>query len=103
MRLLELVAVAIHDMAADLFASYHPSGMPEQEKDTRIGMISLTALSYRYSEQYPRGVFDVVGYWAEKYIFGGVVVFDRGPNEGAREVSSSDYPAYEMKTEESIG
>jgi hypothetical protein len=40
---------------------------------------------YRAHEQYPRGLADVVGYWAEGKIFGGVVVFDRG--ESGREVS----------------
>ncbi|CAK7221252.1 hypothetical protein SCUCBS95973_004430 [Sporothrix curviconia] len=29
-------------------------------------------------KRYPRGVADIVGYWAETRIFGGVVVFDRG-------------------------
>ena len=34
--------------------------------------------AYRAHEQYPRGVADMVGYWAEAKIFGGVVLFDRG-------------------------
>lgn len=34
--------------------------------------------SYIFHEQYPHGIADVVGYWAEARIFGGVVVFDRG-------------------------
>ena len=42
--------------------------------------------AYRYPEQYPRGLADVAGYWAESKIFGGVVVFDRGETE--EEVSS---------------
>lgn len=29
-------------------------------------------------EHYPCGVADVVGYWAEYQLFGGVVLFDRG-------------------------
>jgi hypothetical protein len=37
--------------------------------------------AYRYPEQYPRGLADVAGYWAESKIFGGVVVFDRGETE----------------------
>ncbi|KAM0541869.1 hypothetical protein ACHAPJ_013059 [Fusarium lateritium] len=37
--------------------------------------------SYIYHEQYPSGIADVVGYWAEGMIFGGVVVFDRGETE----------------------
>lgn len=36
---------------------------------------------YRHAEQYPRGLADVAGYWAEAKIFGGVVVFDRGESE----------------------
>lgn len=32
---------------------------------------------YRDLEQYPKGAADMVGYWAEAQIFGGVVLFDR--------------------------
>ncbi|POS75812.1 hypothetical protein DHEL01_v205796 [Diaporthe helianthi] len=32
-----------------------------------------------FPSSYPAGIADVVGYWAEARIFGGVVVFDRGP------------------------
>ncbi|KAJ4230938.1 hypothetical protein FSOLCH5_004545 [Fusarium solani] len=38
-------------------------------------------MAYVYPDQYPRGVADVAGYWAEGKIFGGVVVFDRGETE----------------------
>lgn len=37
--------------------------------------------SYCEFERYPKGVADMVGYWAESRIFGGVVVFDRGDDE----------------------
>jgi hypothetical protein len=37
--------------------------------------------AYQDSHQYPHGIADVVGYWAESKIFGGVVVFDRGESE----------------------
>lgn len=37
--------------------------------------------AYQWAENYPRGVSDVVGYWAEGKIFGGVLVFDRGVSE----------------------
>ncbi|KAG8156838.1 hypothetical protein KVR01_013251 [Diaporthe batatas] len=33
-----------------------------------------------FPPNYPAGIADVVGYWAEARIFGGVVVFDRGPS-----------------------
>ena len=41
--------------------------------------------------QYPNGLADVPGYWAEDVIFGGVVVFDRG--ESGEEVST-DTPVH---------
>lgn len=94
MHLLELVAVAVHDMAANLFAYFHPDGelRPEQVTMTGVhkeGIVSVSTMCYIRSDIYPRGVYDVVGYWAETHIFGGVVVFDRGADEGARNVSSA--------------
>ena len=41
--------------------------------------------SYQDFDRYPNGIADVVGYWAEAKIFGGVMVFDRG--ESGTEVS----------------
>lgn len=35
-------------------------------------------LSFNFSESYPNGLADVVGYWTEGRIFGGVIVFARG-------------------------
>ena len=83
MHLLELVAMAVHDMAGNLYAAFHPEGepctaeaasQPFQPKD----LISLATMCYAIPSRYPRGFPDVVGYWAETHIFGGVVVFDRG-------------------------
>lgn len=92
MHLLELVAVAIHDLAGNLFASFNPDGEPlleqvPQNSPRRTDLVSLSTMCYIRSDLYPRGVLDVVGYWAETHIFGGVVVFDRGSEEGARNVS----------------
>ncbi|KAF2762204.1 hypothetical protein EJ05DRAFT_497065 [Pseudovirgaria hyperparasitica] len=36
---------------------------------------------YQDHDQYPRGVADIVGYWAETRLFGGVILFDRGASE----------------------
>lgn len=94
MHLLELSAIAIHEIAGNLFATFHPDGEP-RSVDSRQQLfqpnntISLSTLSYAISGRYPRGHLDVVGYWAETNIFGGVVVFDRGPEEGARHVSTT--------------
>ena len=32
---------------------------------------------YVHFKNYPRGLLDVVGYWAETQVFGGVLLFDR--------------------------
>ena len=39
--------------------------------------------AYTAVDQYPKGVADMVGYWAESRLSGGVVLFDRGENETA--------------------
>ena len=97
MHLLELVAMAVHEMAGNLFAALHPDGEPRSPDHGRQllpppdYLVSLSTMSYAMPNHYPRGHLDVVGYWAETHIFGGVVVFDRGPNEGAREVSAASF------------
>ncbi|TAQ89229.1 hypothetical protein B7494_g2432 [Chlorociboria aeruginascens] len=92
MRLIELAAVATHQIAVQLyelctslykddciagwepprdhpiFWIYNPDGAPPTLFQHR---------QYRYYDQYPDGIADGVGYWAESRIFGGVVLFDR--------------------------
>lgn len=92
MHLLELVAIAVHDIAGNLYAAFHPDGEPAPANSSSFPLgpkdcISLSTKLYITSHPYPRGFLDVVGYWAEVQVFGGVVVFDRGPQEGARQVS----------------
>lgn len=36
---------------------------------------------HQHFDQFPRGKADIVGYWAEAKILGGVALFDRGPSE----------------------
>lgn len=38
----------------------------------------FTIAPYDNPEEFPKGLGDVIGYWAERQIFGGVVLFDRG-------------------------
>lgn len=44
-----------------------------------IGQLPTLFLHRNYQDfkQYPNEVADIVGYWAEAQIFGGVVLFDR--------------------------
>lgn len=91
MHLLELVTIVIHDFIGDTFTTCHPNGEPPQNEGyngspVREGAASLSTMFYTKSNQYPKGIADVVGYWAEAHIFGGAVVFYRGDLEGARNV-----------------
>ncbi|KAK4041494.1 hypothetical protein C8A01DRAFT_14737 [Parachaetomium inaequale] len=101
MRLVELVAAAIHQIAILLFQSddklhskediddvvswkkesewvvFSPRHRVLQEyPDPRPTLFYHAA--YVDYQQYPHGLADVAGYWAEDRIFGGVAVFDRG-------------------------
>jgi hypothetical protein len=87
---MEIVAVACHDIAVYLFT--HADGglhkedqrwQPDQSRSRYPVDIPPFATifyheSYEDYDQYPQGVADIVGYWAELRIFGGVVLFDRG-------------------------
>ncbi|KAJ4122918.1 hypothetical protein NW768_009908 [Fusarium equiseti] len=99
LRLIELVAIACHQIGAyiydldegahknKLYQDWRNKILREKEQDVeerRFYNPPPTAFShsaYRYPEQYPRGLADVAGYWAESKIFGGVVIFDRGETE----------------------
>ncbi|KAI0005225.1 hypothetical protein F4779DRAFT_621142 [Xylariaceae sp. FL0662B] len=99
LRLIELTAVACHQVAVHLYQlddGVHKhqehetwleealSHLPEdQPYAARLLPPATTFFHWHYqaSHQYPHGIADVVGYWAEAKIFGGVVVFDRGESE----------------------
>lgn len=96
LRLLEMIAVACHDIGAFLYTKAKsdkhelerqgfirnapvvrdPSGNPYPPKPT-----DFFRPEYQDLDQYPQGVADMVGYWAEFEIFGGAVLFDRGEEE----------------------
>ncbi|KAK7702580.1 hypothetical protein SLS64_009543 [Diaporthe eres] len=98
LRLLELLTVAIHDIAATLWSlddgvhkhaeleawltSRLESGpLDENERANLPPHTWFWHYDYEDHKQYPKGVADVVGYWAETQIFGGVVLFDRGESD----------------------
>lgn len=95
--LVELLARSCHQLAAFIFQlndGVHKHALyeawrdaPEQrEPGCKRPPCAFSNTVYQFYEQYPNGIADVVGYWAESKIFGGVVVFDRGPS--GTEVSS---------------
>lgn len=89
--LIELIAVAVHALAVQVFTEVD-GGFHKHEKwpsDDYYNEDSLTWrekkptpfllwLTYDCPEQYPHGVADVAAYWAEDRIFGGVILFGRG-------------------------
>ncbi|KAI0124080.1 hypothetical protein BJ170DRAFT_735807 [Xylariales sp. AK1849] len=102
MRLFKVVAAAIHQIAVFLFNIQPKSHSQAEIQATTawepppdyIGegrnrrLIPRPNLGYRPTsfshvayldyEQYPHGIADVAGYWAEDRIIGGVILFDRG-------------------------
>lgn len=93
LRLIEVIATVCHDLAALLHQKYdegfhkgaHAWTIPPIPSVHQIAPLTLQLPptvfyhgGYIASDQYPRGVADVVGYWAEARLFGGVVLFDRG-------------------------
>ncbi|TVY51699.1 hypothetical protein LCER1_G007130 [Lachnellula cervina] len=83
LRLLEKLAVACHDIAALVYVDTQPGLRREgQSLEQRLAALEgrptdLMHEDYHELQQYPKGVADVVGYWAEYHLFGGVVLFDR--------------------------
>lgn len=99
LRLIEVVAVVCHQIGAFLFnfdddthkhkvyEDWRQSVLEEKEHGVEsqryydLPPIAFCHRAYRYPEQYPKGMADVAGYWAEFKVLGGVVVFDRGETE----------------------
>ena len=86
LRLLEITAASIHALAGMMHASSHPNMdiFPDRlfttsQRDSRGKTCSSVDYNYDYVhfKNYPRGLLDVVGYWAETQVFGGVLLFDR--------------------------
>ncbi|KAK1770183.1 hypothetical protein QBC33DRAFT_313530 [Phialemonium atrogriseum] len=98
LRLLQMAAIVCHDIAGYLYTEYDggirkspPDFDPQVPVPKPPPGITLPPLPkmprrpaeffhmfYMDWEHYPCGAADVVGYWAEYRLFGGVVLFDRG-------------------------
>jgi hypothetical protein len=79
-----MLAVACHDIAGLVYVNTQPGLRREgQSLDQRLAALEGRPTDFMHEDyldlqQYPKGVADVVGYWAEYHLFGGVVLFDRG-------------------------
>ena len=75
----------MHALAGSLYASSHKDNVikpPEPEgghsrlfHNTDDFYVNFYHTNYKLFEEYPFGLLNVVGYWAEAEIFGGVVLF----------------------------
>jgi hypothetical protein len=105
MRLIELTATSIHQVAVQLYnlgtSLHNDDGIAswEPQKDHLIFWILnpdgppptlFQHRQYRCYDQYPDRIADGVGYWAESRIFGGVVLFDRREPGSADDVDVSN-------------
>lgn len=101
MRLVELTAVAVHNLAVLVYQG-HPKLHSQEEIDKTVSWTVpprwieddrlkprwekviephptlFYHVDYLYHDRYTHGLADVVGYWAEDRNFGGVVLFDKG-------------------------
>ena len=88
LRLLEIASASINTIGGMLFISCHPyfEIRPEWERAKvshgHLFYVQFYHRWYKNHEIYPPGLLNVVGYWAETQIFGGVVLFERG-NSGS--------------------
>ncbi|KAK4131103.1 hypothetical protein BT67DRAFT_445079 [Trichocladium antarcticum] len=88
-RLIELVARSVHQMAVwlykqdtnrhkdDALGTWRPSEKYGRFYPATFPTTLFCHPWYRDYDQYPQGIADSVGYWAEARIIGGVVLFDR--------------------------
>ncbi|KAK4233773.1 hypothetical protein C8A03DRAFT_47754 [Achaetomium macrosporum] len=105
-RLIEMVAVAVHDIGAfvfqldlrmhqgDIKAVEQWTNAPPDSPWAKLVATRPTLFYHAYyfgADVYPRGVADMVGYWAENRILGGVTVFDRQAEERAPESPPNVY------------
>jgi hypothetical protein len=81
--LIELMAVSVHQIAAYIYKLNLDVGnhkaLLKVDNDAPTFFLHT---QYRDIDQYPDGVANAVGYWAEAQIFGGVILFDRRQQDG---------------------
>ena len=87
MRLMQIAAASVHTLAGMMYTSFHqdtnikppepPGGHFWQFRGSDHFYVDFYHTNYRRFEDFPFGLLNVVGYWAEAELFGGVVLFER--------------------------
>lgn len=88
LRLLQAAAASVHALAGIVYEPKHkdmdikppepPGGYLRRFHTTDGYYVNFYHTDYKRFEDYPFGLLNVVGYWAEAELFGGVVLFERG-------------------------
>ncbi|KAH7236976.1 uncharacterized protein BKA55DRAFT_597482 [Fusarium redolens] len=91
LRLFELLAVSIHQIAVYLYQQ-DDSPRDASKWDGYRHPTAFCHSLYIEVERYLNGDADTVGYWAEAKVFGGVLVFDRGASETEGDGQASQSP-----------
>lgn len=116
LRLIELTAVAVHQIAVYLFQLGETLHDPASTNGADVETVTRWELApdpegfgvrvkpwptlfthphFAAHEEYPEGIADAVGYWAEDRILGGVALFDRSQAwGGALEAGGQEPNAY---------
>ena len=90
LRLLEIIASALHSFGALLFTKFHPDvdlrpiwPIPTQRPflHTRGFFVDFHHIEYHDFNEYPFGLLNVISYWAETQVLGGVVLFEHVSSE----------------------
>ncbi|KAK2759312.1 hypothetical protein FQN54_002790 [Arachnomyces sp. PD_36] len=84
---LDLIASMIHDLAINIYEGLHSSkhvstSASSEDEFARPSLPNFHHPKYRRYPAYPRGPMELVGYWMELRIFGGVPVFEHGNPPG---------------------
>lgn len=91
LRLLEIVSVSLHAFAGALYTAFHPeidlkppyppiNAESVEWSNSKNYFVDFYHTGYMAYVMYPHGLLNVVGYWAETQVLGGVLLFERGPS-----------------------
>ncbi|KAL2376071.1 hypothetical protein RJZ90_007752 [Blastomyces dermatitidis] len=94
--LLDLVVSMVHDLAINIFGELHRfkyQNTPHQGLERAL-LPDFRHPKYLQSYLYPHGPTELVGYWMETRLFGGVVVFEHGNPPGEVSINPQPLPVF---------
>lgn len=86
----------VHDLAVSIFEELHRSkyqNTPHQGPERAL-LPDFRHPKYLQSYLYPHGPIELVGYWIETRLFGGVVVFEHGNPPGEVSINPQPLPVF---------